>query len=100
MNCERCSGKMTYENFYGWESTAVWFYPGWRCVHCGEVVDSVIYLNRRLNSQHFWKDEETPKGTPAFAPEEVEVMQTASGRRSEMDRFAMASVSNEADGDF
>ncbi len=87
MNCERCSGQMTYENFYGWESTAVWFYPGWRCIHCGEVVDSVIYLNRRLNSQHFWADEETQKGTPSLPI-------------SEADRFAFASVGSEAEDDF
>jgi hypothetical protein len=78
---------MTYENFYGWESTAVWFYPGWRCIHCGEVVDSVIYLNRRLNSQHFWADEETQKGTPSLPI-------------SEADRFAFASVGSEAEDDF
>ncbi len=64
MNCDRCSGQMTYENFYGWESDSVWFYPGWRCIHCGEVVDSVIYLNRRLNSQHFWKNQEARIETP------------------------------------
>ncbi len=43
---------MSYEGFYGWESESVWYYPGWRCVHCGEVIDSVISLNRRLNSEH------------------------------------------------
>ncbi len=43
---------MSYEGFYGWESEAVWYYPGWRCVHCGEVMDSVISLNRRLNTEH------------------------------------------------
>ncbi|MBI3358041.1 MAG: hypothetical protein HY037_00380 [Nitrospirae bacterium] len=79
---------MTYENFYGWESDAVWFYPGWRCVHCGEVVDPVIYLNRRLNSQHFWKDEETPRGTPILPLEVV------------MGHPAYASVADEIKDDF
>lgn len=99
MNCERCSGQMTYENFYGWESTAVWFYPGWRCIHCGEVVDSVIYLNRRLNSQHFWADEETQKGKSSI-PFEAAQPVLALGDGSEMDRFALASVGNEAEDDF
>jgi len=89
MNCERCTGQMTYENFYGWESDAVWFYPGWRCVHCGEVVDPVIYLNRRLNSQHFWKDEETRKETPSVLEEVSEEMEPA-----------YASVGNGAEDDF
>ncbi len=52
MHCERCSGVMSYEGFYGWESEAVWYYPGWRCIHCGEIVDTIISLNRRLNKQH------------------------------------------------
>jgi hypothetical protein len=42
---------MSYEGFYGWESSAVWYYPGWRCIHCGDVVDSIISLNRSLNSE-------------------------------------------------
>jgi len=98
MRCERCAGQMTYENFYGWESDAVWYYPGWRCVHCGEVVDPVIYLNRRLNSQHFWSDEETPRGTPSLprsvAPRQIPVM--ADGA----DFPAYAAVSDEAEDDF
>lgn len=49
MHCEKCSGRMSYEGFYGSDSGAVWYYPGWRCVHCGDVVDSVVTLNRRLN---------------------------------------------------
>jgi len=40
---------MSYEGFYGGESSGVWFYPGWRCIHCGALVDQVIALNRRLN---------------------------------------------------
>jgi hypothetical protein len=99
MDCERCSGQMTYENFYGWESTAVWFYPGWRCIHCGEVVDSVIYLNRRLNSQHFWTDEESKTKTPSLHVEKETPLQIT-GARKEEDRFALASVGSEAEDDF
>jgi len=43
---------MSYEGFYGSDSGAVWYYPGWRCVHCGDIVDSVVTLNRRLNGKN------------------------------------------------
>jgi len=49
MHCEKCSGRMSYEGFYGSDSGSVWYYPGWRCVHCGDIVDSVVRLNRNLN---------------------------------------------------
>jgi len=49
MRCEKCLGRMSYEGFYGSDSGAVWYYPGWRCIHCGDVTDSVVALNRRLN---------------------------------------------------
>jgi hypothetical protein len=93
MNCERCSGQMTYESFYGWESSAVWFYPGWRCIHCGEVVDRVIYLNRRLNSQHFWKSEEVRSETPALLFGETIKM-------AEMSHSVYAAVGEEVEEDF
>jgi hypothetical protein len=54
---------MSYEGFYGWESEAVWYYPGWRCVHCGDVIDSVISLNRRLNAAHQSKGHVHQKGS-------------------------------------
>jgi len=84
---------MTYENFYGWESDSVWYYPGWRCVHCGEVVDPIIYLNRRLNRKHFWNDKATLAETPAL-PLEVAV------NADEMGDPAYASVGEEAEDDF
>ncbi len=43
MNCNRCSGVMTYEKFYGPHEQ----FFGWRCVYCGEIVDEVILENRR-----------------------------------------------------
>lgn len=53
MNCPRCSGKMVHEDFYGLEDEYAWFYPGWRCVYCGEIVDTVILSNRKvLNRSH------------------------------------------------
>jgi hypothetical protein len=63
MHCEKCSGLMFYEGFYGWGSEAVWYYPGWRCVHCGDVIDSVISLNRRLNAAHQSKGHVHEKGS-------------------------------------
>jgi len=43
MNCNRCSGMMTYEKFYGPHEQ----FLGWRCVYCGEIVDEVILENRQ-----------------------------------------------------
>lgn len=44
---------MVHENFYGLEDEYAWFYPGWRCVYCGEIVDTVILTNRKaLNRTH------------------------------------------------
>jgi hypothetical protein len=46
MNCQRCSGSMVPESFYGIENEYAWLYPGLRCLHCGEIVDTVIMANR------------------------------------------------------
>ncbi len=42
MKCDRCGGPMAYEKFYGQAED----YLGWRCIHCGEIVDRVILENR------------------------------------------------------
>ncbi len=48
MECSRCGGFMVQEEFFGLQEEA---FPvttlGWRCVMCGEFVDSVIAANRR-----------------------------------------------------
>jgi hypothetical protein len=44
MMCLRCDGVMIYDKFYG-SHDLFW---GWRCVICGEIVDQVILMNRRL----------------------------------------------------
>lgn len=45
--CERCDGRMTFECFAGQtDFVGCWQYSGWRCVCCGEVIDSVILVNR------------------------------------------------------
>ncbi len=49
MECSRCGGFMVQEEFFGLQEEA---FPvtslGWRCVMCGEVVDSVIAANRGI----------------------------------------------------
>ena len=44
MRCQRCGGLMVYEKYY-YSTEQFW---GWRCVHCGEVIDRVI-LEHRLD---------------------------------------------------
>jgi len=40
--CQRCSGLMVLEKFYGGSD----FFFGWRCLNCGEILDPVIFLHR------------------------------------------------------
>ena len=42
MRCQRCGGLMICERFYDGRD----HFEGWRCVICGEIVDSVIVENR------------------------------------------------------
>ena len=42
--CLRCSGILIYENFYA-AGEEFW---GWKCLICGDIVDSVILENRKL----------------------------------------------------
>jgi hypothetical protein len=50
MNCERCLGLMVQDECHamgdGW--TDLW---SWRCVSCGNIMDSVIMQNRVKRSQ-------------------------------------------------
>ncbi len=77
---------MSYEGFYGWESESVWYYPGWRCVHCGDVIDSVISLNRRLNAEQSAVGHKHEKGSDLLV---------GVGSGDDMSRYA-----NELDNDF
>jgi hypothetical protein len=45
MRCYRCGGVMIYEKFYG---DCEYFF-GWKCIFCGEIVDSVILENREYS---------------------------------------------------
>jgi len=48
MTCGRCGGIMNPEEFCnGSEDAIPWWYTGWRCIHCGDVVDSLILRHRR-----------------------------------------------------
>jgi hypothetical protein len=42
MRCHRCQGWMVQERFYGPGLP----FLGWRCVHCGEILDPLIWENR------------------------------------------------------
>ena len=42
MKCHRCNGIMANERFYG-PGYPFWV---WRCVLCGEVLDTLIWENR------------------------------------------------------
>jgi hypothetical protein len=43
MNCCRCGGVMTREQFYSSHD----YFWGWRCIACGEILDEIILANRR-----------------------------------------------------
>lgn len=37
---------MVFEKFYDIDGTS---FEGWRCIHCGEIIDGVIEINRILS---------------------------------------------------
>jgi hypothetical protein len=56
--CGRCGGMMVYEKmFYGTEH-----YWTWKCVHCGEYVDRVIWENRLLTRGRRVRNTKSAKG--------------------------------------
>ncbi len=52
MKCNRCGGMMVFERFYH-EDEQLW---AWRCVHCGEYADPVIWENRRFQETGLKED--------------------------------------------
>ena len=47
MRCPRCKGLMFTTRFYDLrDDTGIIAFNAWRCISCGEVLDSVIYKNR------------------------------------------------------
>jgi len=48
MRCLRCIGEMAYEVFQDMQDdTGNLSFYGWRCIHCGEILDSVIVSKRK-----------------------------------------------------
>ncbi len=42
--CDRCKSMMVHEQYYGPND----YFWGWRCICCGDIIDSTILENRRL----------------------------------------------------
>ena len=52
MRCLRCKGLMALTRFYDLlDDTGRIAFNAWRCICCGEVLDSVIYQNRTHRSR-------------------------------------------------
>lgn len=48
MKCPKCEGTMSFEHFIDvYKGGPSWGYDGWRCIHCGAVIDPVILQNRQ-----------------------------------------------------
>ena len=46
MKCPKCDGLMIYEKFFDMEESSRFFFYGWRCISCGNIVDKTIMVNR------------------------------------------------------
>ncbi len=46
MKCSKCDGLMMYEKFMDMEESSSFYFYGWRCISCGNIVDSTILANR------------------------------------------------------
>jgi hypothetical protein len=47
MFCQRCRGLMVKDRFMDFlDESGQMFFSGWRCLVCGEIIDSVILANR------------------------------------------------------
>lgn len=52
MRCARCQGPTVYEVFVDWGSGGGHLsFPGWRCLTCGDISDSVILSHRSARPQ-------------------------------------------------
>ena len=48
MECPRCAGCMIRQSFEDFEDdTGSIIFYGWRCLICGEIIDSTILTNRQ-----------------------------------------------------
>jgi hypothetical protein len=57
VKCHRCDGIMILERFYGRGEV----FSGWRCVLCGEILDSLILENRNHGHKKRLGDKGEPK---------------------------------------
>ena len=47
MGCKRCNGLMIRDSFLDLrDDTGSLMFHGWRCLNCGEVIDSVVLTHR------------------------------------------------------
>lgn len=46
MKCPKCDGLMIYEKFMDMAESSSFFFYGWRCISCGNIVDSTIIANK------------------------------------------------------
>ena len=51
MKCPKCGGVMSFSKFMSLSNEEMpWSYEGWRCVYCGEIIDPLILLNRKMSA--------------------------------------------------
>ena len=48
MQCPRCNGRMYGEKYYDFVRS----FDAWKCICCGEMLDSTILVNRSLSHQN------------------------------------------------
>lgn len=59
MECTRCQGTMVADQYIDLQAKSVWC-EAWRCLNCGDILDSVILRHRTL--QH--ADATIPEAVP------------------------------------
>ena len=49
MCCQKCNSEMTVDTFYDYlDDTGKFYFKGWRCFCCGNIVDPIIQMNRKV----------------------------------------------------
>lgn len=51
MKCPRCMGMMVHQIFEDLGETGDFFFYGWRCVNCGDIIDPIIVSNRGIEAK-------------------------------------------------
>ena len=65
MRCYRCMGMMVKQIFEDFIETGDFFFVGWRCVNCGEIIDPVIAINKGTSNSLSGKYKSLPAGRQA-----------------------------------